>query len=773
MFRHHLFSASTALVLLTSAQAGAQQQSGQAPSPTTDAAAPVELQEVIVTALKRPEKLADAPVAATVLSGSALDQDDATEISDINKLVPSVNLNGSFNGRVPFGIRGISTVVGEGVVGFSSGVAVMIDGVPVPSDSVDANDLDDVAQLEVLKGPQGTLGGSNAASGLINIVTRSPQRAWDASASATFTGDGEQRGSLFVTGPLNDDLAFSLSTYGSHIEYPITNLATGQKSYKDAYGARGKVLYQPTANLDVTLTAHVAESDSHGENFVYSYLTPGATLLFPGSPLTQAKLLPGITPSVDNESYDSPVTDSGSYVHDGDASLDVEYHLGDYTLSSITAYQRETQRNIQDLFAVAEYFWQDLTGGMAPPFYNYMTQWETNRQTSEELKFTSPADLPLSFVSGLFYSDTVINQSVDRDLIPALENLDVVPDTSTYDAYGQTTWKFRKTTSLVTGLRLNHDRIGYTYDQIAYTPQTGHYSAASTSSNTLVGRIALQQTFGGSSMGYIGYSRGYSPKAYNTSFVLASNAPLTPVGAEQVNDFELGVKSALLDQRANLDVAAFDTIYDHYQIETFESLPGYISPPTVLTSAGKAETRGLELDSRFVVAPALRATFNAAYVNAKWDRYTNDLCYGGQTVAEGCITDPATGVSTQNASGKAMPNAPKFKFDLGLQQTVPLPALPVDLVLDGNYSYRSSAQMLPDLNPEAIEGSYGILDLGATLLSRSGRYSLRFFANNVLDRHYVVDMEDFWSSVWVANAVIAEPARDSNRYLGVTLNVNL
>src|ERR1700727_2655901 len=128
----------------------------------TAASGAAELEEIVITAQKRPEKLQDVPVAAEVLSSQALANADIADLSDLNKLVPSVQLNGTINGRVPTGVGGIS------------GVAITIDGVPVPSDSFDANNVAGVQSVEVLLGPQSTLGGRTAASGLINFTTRGP-----------------------------------------------------------------------------------------------------------------------------------------------------------------------------------------------------------------------------------------------------------------------------------------------------------------------------------------------------------------------------------------------------------------------------------------------------------------------------------------------------------------------------------------------------------------------------------------------------------------------
>jgi len=133
-----------------------------------------QLEEIVVTAQKRTERLADIAASVSVVGNETVATQNAGDMADLNKLVPSVDFNGSLNGRVPMGIRGIASVSNEGTVGLSSGVAVMVDGVPVPSDSIYGNQLEDVQSIEVLKGPQATLGGRTAATGVINIVTRPP-----------------------------------------------------------------------------------------------------------------------------------------------------------------------------------------------------------------------------------------------------------------------------------------------------------------------------------------------------------------------------------------------------------------------------------------------------------------------------------------------------------------------------------------------------------------------------------------------------------------------
>jgi iron complex outermembrane recepter protein len=737
------------------------------------------LEEVIITAQKRSEKLEDVPVSASVISAQALAAADIADLSDLNKLVPSVQLNGTINGRVPTGVRGISSTSNEQTVGISSGVAINIDGVPVPSDSFDANNVAGIQSVEVLLGPQSTLGGRTAASGLINLTTRGPSDTLQGFATTTVTDDGEYRLEGFLSGPIAPRIDGSLSAYKSTTVYPITNIALDQKTTQDVSGARAKLLFHVTDDLDVTFMAHDELTQGKGFNFVYSYITPGNSLLLgpnPNAPpfLSQAVLLPGIKPSFDNLVYASPVTDAGASHRDNDYSAIIEYRLpGGYTISSTTAYQQEQQRQIQDLFAVDGFFFTELTGGHLP-FDNNQSQTTTVRQESEELKILSPVDQNFSWLAGAFYSDVNVDEVYLRTLAPAGLDDHVVPDTKTADLYARSTWKFLPSTSLVTGLRLNHDEISYKYNQYVTVPASppAWYSTGSSDSNTLVGDVSLKQQLAENSMVYVSYSRGYSPAAYNTSAVLTSNASLSPVGKESINSYEIGTKGTYLDHTLTLNADVFDTIYTNYQIQSYAYAPGVLTPPLDLTSVGKAETKGVELSSDWLATPTTRLDLSAAYIDAKFVNYTGAPCYGLQTAAEGC-NSPAGASPSQNVSGDTMPNSPKFKFTFGAEQRVPLPSIPYQLVFNGTYTFRSSAQMLPDQNPFAIQGSFGLVNLSAAFQSTSGKYSVTAFVNNVGNHHYFTDVEDFWSGPWGGNAVIGQPARDSVRYAGLRLSASL
>ncbi len=752
------------------------------------------LEEVVITAQKRPEKLSEVPVSASVVMPQAIENSNVSDVSDLNNLVPSIQLNGTISGRVPMGVRGISSVSNEQAVGISSGVSIQIDGVPVPSDSFAGNLVEDVWTIEVLKGPQSTLGGRTASSGVINYVTRSPTDYFTGGASITLTDDEEKRVKGHVSGPISEKVNFSLSGFYNYTPYPIENIQLNETTVNETYGGRGKLKWTPTDDFDAMLTLHYAKQDTTGFNFGYTYVSPGATTNFPPF-WTQADVLTGITVDMDNQKFSSPVPDAGAMHEDKDIRLDMNFQLGNLTLTSITAYQNEDQYIVQDLFAINQYIYPGFTDFLInvvglpdfivydpanfPHFENKQDIWAEISQFSQELKIVSPADKPISYVAGLFFSSTKVRLDQLRNFFDpnpggAYVDILVKPKTETSAIYGRMTSKLNDTTSLVTGLRFNYDYINYTYDQIKMSGYGPYYSAGSDSSTAVVGDISLQKKLNSSSMIYGTYSRGYKPKGYNTATTLHSNAELTPVDQEKINHFEVGSKGIYFDYQLRLNASIFYTNYTDYQIQTFVTQPGATFPELNLQSAGEASTKGIELDMNWVPTSTFKMGFSAAYINAKFEEFTDAACYGNTADTrppEPYCVENDDGVWVQDVSGKSMPNSPKFKFVVDAEKRFTL-SNTIDLLVGGNYSYRTKAQALPNQNPYAVQDAFGLLNLHVTLDRIADRYSVTAFVNNLFDENYYVDLEDFWTGPWAGNVIIGQPARNASRYFGLRFSVN-
>jgi iron complex outermembrane recepter protein len=663
--------------------------------------------DIVVTAQKRTERLQDIPVAASVLSSDAVAAAHVTDLSDINRVVPSVELKATFNGRVPYGIRGISTNANEGAIGLTSGVSIQVDGVPVPADSFAANTISDIAQLEVLKGPQATLGGRTASAGVINFVTNSPTKTTKGSFSGTLTDDGEYRVEARVSGPIANGVSFSLSGFDSRTPYLVENLTTGVKSKALAYGVRGKLKFDFSDDFDATLMGHYALATSRGENFVPVYFTPGAAL-FPfipsefngpfGSPsffgIRQAAAFPGYTASYGNTKYSSPV-DMTSRYEDVDGSLSLNYRTGGgLILSSLTSYFKEKQFQSQDIFESNIFFFDVLTHGGAPHFDNTQTAAGKVTQTTQEFKIASDAAKPINFLVGAFYSNVKVDQTGLRVWVANPAAKRNISTTENYAAYGRVTAKFSDMFSVTGGLRYNHDKIGWNLTE-SFNPPAGQFYncnpnfnavagtgiptgcafSFSDSSNALVGDAALQLHLSKDSMVYASYTRGYKPRAFNTVHDFASfqsgpiylpnQAALTaaevklaqdnyaadllfakPANKEVIDSFEVGLKTSLLDRHLTLNAAAFYTKYNGYQAQVFDT--SAVIGILKLTNAD-AKTQGVEADINWN-SENTHLTLSAAYIDAKFTNFTGADCYPTQTAAQGCTI-------------KLNGNAPAFKAD--------------------------------------------------------------------------------------------------------------
>lgn len=762
-------------------------RAADAAAATADPAAAKDTAEIIVTAQKRPEKLQEIPVAATVLSESAVAQQHVTDLSDINRVVPSVEIKGTFNGRVPYGMRGISTNANEGTIGLTSGVNIQIDGVPVPADSFAANNIADVAQIEVLKGPQATLGGRTASAGEINFVTFGPTAVPRFALDTVFTNDNERRVSARASGPITDKLLYSFAGTYADTPYPVFNTQLGVRSHAENYAVRGKLKWQPTVDFDATLTAHYALSPSRGENFTFQYLTPGA-LLLGAPPLTQS-LLYGSTPLVyGNTTYSSPV-DMTSRYEDKDGSLILNYRLGTTTLSSTTSYFHEQQFQSQDLFETQIYFFNFLTGGHAPPFNDLQSNAGYVTQTTQEFKLATDPNRPLSMLAGAFYSDSTTNGFGLRAFVGAPASAINISNTKTYAVYGRVTEKFSDQFAVIGGLRWNHDKIAWDKSQL-FNPALGEFQGCgagnavvpsqcewtlASSSSTLVGDFSAQYHPDRDVMVYASYTRGYKPAAFNTNWSFSSlqSAPSaadtlqeTATRGETIDSFETGVKAQLLDRHLLVDLAAFHTNYQNYQVQIFNNnVPGNLAGLLFLENAG-ARTQGVEADVTYARANT-RMMLSAAYIDAVFRNFAGAPCAPLQTSAQGC-----TG-GVQNLSGASLPDNPKFKFNGSMTQTVPLEGL--NVIVGGNLSYRTSANFQADRNPYTFQGAFALVDLSLGFQTKDEQATLTFFVNNLTNHFYNANMEDFFSAPFAgtADAVIGQPARDSHRYYGVRVSVRL
>lgn len=726
--------------------------------------------DIVVTAQKRTVSLRESPVSVAVISSESLQKAGISTLDDMGKSVPSLTaLPSGTTLRPSFTMRGISTdVLGIGAPG---GVAVMIDGVTIAPESLIAKQLSDIQNVEVLRGPQSTLGGRTASIGVINIVTRKPSDRLQGEMSFTATTDNEFRGSAFLAGPLTDNLSFSLSGFAGKTQFLTRNLTTGKHDQSASQGIRGKLLFQPTENLDITLAGTFVHSRDKGSFQAYINVDP--TAQFRGF-VPQSIALPGITPQAGNTDY-ATITTPGQNVKDQLYSLTFDYRLGGFTLSSITARQSEKRYLRQDLYNVAADWVSILTGG-AYSFNNIQTFDLDIKGVSQEFKVVSPDMGFARFIAGLYYDQQKSDYQFDRrtfGFAPLLFSARRPPNNKTYAAYARADWKITDSTTLITGLRVNRDKIAYTYE-LQTAQQTGpnlvqFVRSDSSSKSTWVGDVTLKQEIADRANVYGTYSRGYKPEIWNLDGAVTPTNTFVPVDREKVDSFELGLKGDFLDRLLTLNVAAFYSRYSNFQVQSLDFSNPLGATTFDVRNAARATTRGVEVDGVLRPMQDLTVNFSGAWVKSRFDSFLGAVCYSGQTAAQGCIT--TNGVSSQDLSGVSLPRSPRWKFNVGIDQKVDLNA-DWELALGATFNYQSKINFDPNHSPRAVQDAYGILNLSAGLTPKDGHYSVTLFVNNVTDKSYVSNITDLSGRWGTKSAVSGWYSRDAHRYAGIRLGAS-
>lgn len=718
--------------------------------------------EIVVTAQKRTESVRDTPAAVAVVAPVALARAGVTTIDDLGKAVPSLVASPASTTLRPFyTLRGISTNVIT--VGSPSGVAVMLDGVTLAPESLAARQLTDIASVEVLRGPQSTLGGRAASIGAINIVTRKPTATLRGNIGGTVTSDGEYRGQVFLSGPLTPTLGFTASAFGSHTQFVTRNLNTGDKDHTNNFGFRGKLQWQPTEDLKITLAGNYIDTTDVGA--FQTYVNVASNALFRGT-YSQAAALPGINPVNGNTDYRTIHT-PGQHSKDQLYSLTAEYRIGKFTLTSLSAYAHEDRDLKYDVY-LQQVDWASIGSGGTYSWDNIQRSQLKIDGFNQEIRLASDNLGPVRFLAGLYYDYSKTGFQFDRPAFgtPIPFGAYRVAENNSYAGYVRADWKLRSTTTLITGLRFNHDKIAYRYDlQYNTSPASASVPFSRTGSDsfdTLVGDVTLKQDIAERANVYAKYSRGYKPRVYNLDATFTATNAIVPVGKEQVDGFELGFKGDLFDRHLTLNLAGFYTTYKNFQVQSVD--PAAAAPTFQLTNAGKASSRGVEVDATYRAGHGLILNYSGAYTDAHYDSFVGATCYSGQTAATGCIT--ANGASSQNLSGARLPSAPVWKMTFSVDKRTALNDN-LDLNLGGVLTYQTGLNFDPNKNPGAFQPQYAILNLSAGVASKNDRWSLTAFVNNVTDKLYYSSISDLGGR-WGNKAVFSGwYGRDARRYGGV------
>lgn len=774
MVRRFALLASASLIAAAT-PAFAQEASSPADAVTAEDTGGIE--EIIVTAQKRQERLQDVPVSVTALSAETIVNQRIAEFSDLTRAASSLTVTqqtSSPNNSIV--LRGIGTFAFS--IGVEPSVAVIVDDLPVVQQAQAFDNLSDISRIEVLKGPQGTLFGKSASAGVVNIVTQDPSS--DLSGKVTFTAasDDHYRGEASVSIPATDSVGIRLTGFLTSYDGNIRNLTNGHRlNDQNAFGLRGKMKIQASDNLTLTLAGSFAKTTQDGTAVSIRSIDPlGTPRVLGNAALPLLPSLVGITPGAGNYrarvDADAPTTNKSATL-----SLKADLDLGFASLISVTGVQDWKFNFVNDVDGTDINVLGALTGGAVNGGIVQSGPYHSTNFT-QELRLVSSGSGPFKYVLGGFLSDAGTDRAFNRGPVALLAKWDARSTSKSIAAFAQADYTLPTETTISAGVRFNHEKIGVRFDNLlanatAATCITGTAACRGSHSDDVVTyKASISQELVPDVRAYASYARGYKGFAYDVSSGFNPNrvnGTTGPVKAENSDAFEVGLKTRFLENRVQLNIAGFYVNYDNFQAQSAVTVNNAIQ--LVLNNVGKLRTKGVEAELSAKPADWLRIDASAAYTDAKVISFVGAQAFGGQLAGHpDCTTVNPNGLcSFQDRSGSRLPNSPKFKGNINATAEFPFGDDNKIIAIAG---YQHQSKVSFDLlgNPLLVQKSYGIFN--ASLGGQFGPFRATAFVNNLFDKNYAANLADGFgtfggSATNPAHVVYQFHPRDSERYFGI------
>lgn len=644
------------------------------------------LERIVITAQRREQNAKDVPISLRVLSREELDGRISKRLEDAFAATPNASLTSQRGGNdaSSLSIRGVTTTA----FGADPSVGVYVDDVYVGSDNSFNARMSDLEQIEILRGPQGTLYGRNSVGGAVNIRTASPERGVNNATIQTGVGAGGLVfGSATANVVLGQDSAARISVFGDRTNGWVRNEQGGPDlmSLND-FGGRAKFLFKPTDNWEMELSADY--SKDRGRKGAY-----------------------GLFDKVWDEGVDQAVPFVDKTENYGGA-LKSTWHTDFGRLISVTAwrgakggggggtytpvalqsagYERDYNQFTQEVRANGEGDVFDWTlGGFL--------------LSSKEKRFEAAGFFPALPANFLFPGQPALPANYVEGTHSDVSSLSTA-------VFGDLTWHATDRLDLIAGARLSYDRKAIDYEHGSTLGKVAFFAPALTTSPAVDGfdvspRIGLTYAVTDDIKAYATIARGYKPAGFNISF-----APTADIGygAESAINYEVGLKGEALGGRVGYALSAFYFDWRDQQVYSFENHKLFIG------NAPKSRSYGAEAELNVEVADGLRLYGGLGILDARFVSYPNAL-------------------SGTDESGNWQPFASKFSASLSAEYKHRMTG-DIDLVARADYDWRSS--FFWDTANRIREPGYGIVNVRVGL--ETERWGLSLFAQNLFNQEYRV-----------------------------------
>lgn len=705
----------TALLLLSvSAAAAAQGAAAGDPQPADQS--PTQLQEVIVTAEKRRQPLLEAPVSVTVVSGRTLDRRHEVAMADYLAQIPGVSVQNNGFGQIDFSIRGIGSSPF-----LAPTVGVEVDGVPIGSSNAAGDaalkpdiDPNDMANIQVLYGPQGTLYGDDAMGGLVEFTTAKPDlhrfsgRAEADVSQVSGGGVGSAQRAMINLPIMDGALGLRITGFLRHDPGYIDDVESGIKNVNTASAKGGRVdlLWQIASNASLRLNALAQDGNANGD--------PEEIL------------------NSDYQSVTGDLTGTGRAGFNGFQSkyrfytgtLDID--LGWAHLLSLTGYNSTDYLANLDLTNV----FGPIFG--TPPFVLFpLLQTNHTNKFSQEIRLTSPSGQRLEWIGGLYYTreetsaaqtltalDSTTGQGFAGFPTSILSEPLVNPPTDFHDyaGYFTLTYHFTPRFDLEAGGRYTRETTDVPYSSatgmIAGAPTPASSEKDSATTFLAAARYHISQT----QMAYLRVASGFRPGGSNG---VLPGVPAT-YGPDKTVDYELGYKGSYLDRRLELETALFYIDWTNIQLT---ALNQYSEGFTV--NGNKAKSQGAQFSGQYLIGDGFSALLNLTYTDASMIQAGPD----SSGAVAGAPLPYANRWSGSFSLEKKFPITPRWQ---GTAQVI------YDYFGDRYGPFNSVTPPAPQ-EPQVFIPDYSTVDFLAGI--SDGRYSVNLFLRNLTDKRGITSLQ--------------------------------
>jgi iron complex outermembrane recepter protein len=615
------------LLVLTPAALGAGSAALADEAETTQQASASTLQEVVVTAQKRVEKLHDVPMGVTAVSSDELNKMRILDFQDLQAMVPALSVAESQPGLSRLTLRG------ENVGGIGSTVTVYVDDTPVGSSNALAdgatitNDFDtwDLQRVEVLRGPQGTLYGAGSEGGLIKYVTNPPdptktETAFQAGAEDVDHGDWGPIVKGMINQPIGSNAAIRISGFDTQIPGYVDDPQLGESNVNRGYreGMRAAFLLQATDNFSIRLTAF-------GQN-LHTDGTPGIDVVgAAGTPLTPpANQLQPLNGDYNQYRFiNEPSTFSYRV-----ASATLDWNLGWGSLTSISSFNKNYQNVFEDASSIelasgvpAAGTYGDLAASVvgAPAGLAETSAINLGKFT-QEVRLASSGTQALEWQVGAFFTReaSVLDQTLPTFFIPSqaltplpsLENVHLGALYREWSGFGQITYHFNPQWDIALGARWSENRQSTDESLGGLLVSPTQFSGGTSTGTDWTWSVAPRWHVTDNTMVYARVATGYRPGGPNALPPTVTTGVPTSYQSDSTTNYELGTRTSFLDNRLSVDVAAFLINWQKIQLAEF------VENFTIDANGGTATSRGVEWTLGLTPIEGLNFLLTGAYVDA-------------------------------------------------------------------------------------------------------------------------------------------------------------